>query len=93
MEGKYSLPKDGGLIAGAVPRAIIHRFEKIPTSIFHSEYEGVNYVADKIIKSIKEYEQSNATNDSGCVTEPFVLGLSTGHTPLGLYRELVKRYY
>ncbi len=92
MEGKYSLPKDGGLIAGAVPRAIIHRFEKIPTSIFHSEYEGVNYVADKIIKSIKEYEQSNATNDSGCVTEPFVLGLSTGHTPLGLYRELVKRY-
>ena len=59
MEGKYSLPKDGGLIAGAVPSDIIHRYEKIPTSIFRSEYEGVNYVADKVIKSICDYEQSN----------------------------------
>ena len=92
MEGKYSLPKDGGLIAGAVPRDIIHRFEKIPTSIFHSEHEGVVYVADRIVKSIKEYEQSNVTGEDGTVAEPFVLGLSTGHTPLGLYRELVKRY-
>ena len=73
------------MIAGAVPRDIIHRFEKIPTSIFHSEHEGVVYVADKIVNSIKEYEQSNCA-------EPFVLGLTTGRTPLGLYRELVDRY-
>ena len=73
------------MIAGAVPRDIIHRFEKIPTSIFHSEHEGVVYVADKIVNSIKEYEQSNCA-------EPFVLGLTTGRTPLGLYRELADRY-
>ncbi len=92
MEGKYSLPKDGGLITDSVPRDIIHRFEKIPTSIFHSEHDGVTYVADKIVKSIKEYEQSNVTSEDGTIGEPFVLGLTTGHTPLGLYRELVKRH-
>ena len=29
MNNKYSLPKDGGLIAESVPRDIIHRYEKI----------------------------------------------------------------
>ena len=92
MEGKYSLPKDGGLIAGAVPREIIHRFEKIPTSIFRNEHEGVIYVADKIVKSIHDYEQSSFVDEAGTVAEPFVLGLTTGGTPIGLYRELVNRY-
>ena len=92
MEGKYSLPKDGGLIAGAVPRDIIHRYEKIPTTIFHSEHEGTLYVVDKIVNSIKEYEQSSCIDEVGTVAEPFVLGLSTGDTPLGVYRELVNRY-
>ena len=92
MEGKYSLPKDGGLIADAVPRDIIHRFEKIPTSIFRNEREGVCYVADKIVKSIQSYEQSSFVDEAGTVAEPFVLGLTTGGTPIGLYRELVNRY-
>ena len=29
MNNKYSLPKDGGLIAESTPRDIIHRYEKI----------------------------------------------------------------
>ena len=86
------MPKDGGLIAGAVPRDIIHRYEKIPTTIFHSEHEGILYVVDKIVNSIKEYEQSSCIDEVGTVAEPFVLGLSTGDTPLGVYRELVNRY-
>ena len=92
MEGKYSLHKDGGLIAGAVPGDIIHRFEKIPTSIFHNEYEGATYLVEKIIAKIKEYEQSHPLNENGHTAEPFVLGLSTGSSPVGVYRELVKRH-
>ena len=32
MNNKYSLPKDGGLIAESTPRDIIHRYEKIHTT-------------------------------------------------------------
>ncbi|MBR4433725.1 MAG: glucosamine-6-phosphate deaminase [Bacteroidaceae bacterium] len=82
MKSKYSLPKEGGLIASAVPEDIICRFEKIPTHVFPSEYEGVQHVADKIIRAIADHEAAGTGR-------PFVLGLTTGHTPLGLYRELV----
>ena len=92
MKSKYSLPKDGGLNLAAVPRDIIHRFEKIPTSIYESEYEGVQYVADQIVRMIKEYEQRNQSDEFSGAPDPFVLGLTTGRTPLGLYRELVNRY-
>ncbi len=92
MKSKYSLPKDGGLNLNAVPRDIIHRYEKIPTSIYKSEYEGVKYVADQIVKMIKDYEQRNQSDEFSGAPDPFVLGLTTGRTPLGLYRELVNRY-
>ncbi|MCH5330189.1 MAG: glucosamine-6-phosphate deaminase [Alistipes sp.] len=90
MQSKYSLPKDGGLKQDAVPSDIIHRYEKIRTSIYKSEYDGVQYVADEIVKMIKNYEReiSEGLHSSG---EPFVLGLTTGNTPLGLYRELAAR--
>ena len=51
MKSKYSLPQDGGLIIEGTPKDIIHRYEKIPTSIFESEGDGVNYVADMIVAS------------------------------------------
>ena len=38
--------------------------------------------ADIVVSAIKEHKGD----------KPFVLGLSTGRTPLGLYNELVKRY-
>lgn len=87
MKSKYSLPQEGGLITTAVPQDIICRYEKIPTQIFDEEYLGVQYVADKIAKSIQEH---NADAEKSKKT--FVLGLTTGRTPLGLYRELVARY-
>ncbi len=89
---KYSLPKDGGLVASAAPRDIIHRYEKMRTQVYESEYEGVQYVADSIVKAIHTH---NATHSSTLMYDeatPFVLGLTTGRTPLGLYRELVKRH-
>ena len=90
MKSKYSLPKDGGLKQGAVPGDIIHRYEKIQTSVYKSEYDGVQYVADEIVKMIKEFEEG-IEDGHRKAEELFVLGLTTGNTPLGLYRELAAR--
>ena len=82
MKSKYTLPKDGGLITTGVPSDIYCRYEKVPTQIFETEYAGVQHVADQVVAAI----------NSHAGTEPFVLGLTTGKTPLGLYRELVTRH-
>ncbi|MCH5334415.1 MAG: glucosamine-6-phosphate deaminase [Alistipes sp.] len=89
MNNKYALPKDGGLVDGSTPRDIIHRYEKIRTRICRDEQIGAEYVADMIVGAIKDYETANSSNGASA---PFVLGLATGRSPLGLYRELVKRY-
>ena len=92
MNNKYSLPKDGGLIAESAPRDIIHRYEKIHTKVYENEYKGVQYVADAIVKAIRTYNEIHSSNEVYEEPQPFVLGLTTGRTPLGLYRELVKRH-
>ncbi len=92
MNNKYQLPRDGGLIEEAAPRDIIHRREKIRTQVFDSEYRGVQHVADIICRMIRSHEQSAPVDDMFDEGRPFVLGLTTGRTPLGLYRELVRRY-
>ncbi len=92
MDKKYSLPKDGGLIADAAPRDIIHRYEKIRTRVYNNEFEGVQYVADNIVRAIRNHNERHVANELYEEPQPFVLGLTTGRTPLGLYRELVKRH-
>ncbi len=92
MNNKYSLPKDGGLISSSAPRDIIHRYEKIHTRVYANEYDGVQYVADTIVKAIRTYNETHLSNEVYEESHPFVLGLTTGRTPLGLYRELVKRH-
>ena len=82
---KYSLPQDGGLRLEGTPKDIIHRFEKIPTSIFELESDGVNYIVSQIIKAISNHEAAGEKR-------LFALGLTTGRTPLGVYHELVRRY-
>ena len=82
MSSKYALPKDGGLIADNAFKDLVQRYEKIPTRICENESSGVEYVADNIVAAIKSHTDS----------KPFVLGLTTGKSPIGLYRELVKRY-
>ena len=93
MKSKYTLPSEGGLIVNAVPADIACRFEKIPTNIYSDESEAVQYVADQIVAAIQAHEATTAfaTADHGAPST-FVLGLTTGKTPLGLYRELVRRY-
>ncbi|MFI3327878.1 MAG: PIG-L family deacetylase [Rikenellaceae bacterium] len=83
MNGKYSLPQEGGLIEGSTPKDIIHAAEKISTSIFASQSLGADYAANMVMEAIVAHEKSGESR-------PFVLGLTTGRTPLGMYRALVK---
>ena len=82
MNNKYALPKDGGLIADKAFKDLTQRYERIATQAYESEYEGVQYIADNIVEAIKSHKSD----------KPFVLGLTTGKTPIGLYHELVKRH-
>ena len=71
------------IIAGEIPS----------TKVYENEYEGVQYVADNIVKAIRMYNEIHCSNEVYEESQPFVLGLTTGRTPLGLYRELVKRHH
>ena len=71
MNNKYSLPKDGGLIAESTPRDIIHRYEKIHTTVYENEYLGVQYVADTIVKAIRTYNELHCSNEVYEEQQPF----------------------
>ena len=81
MNPNFVLPKIGEMPILASIESIC-KFEKVPTRICAQESEGVQRAADIVINAIKSHKGE----------KPFVLGLSTGRTPLGLYNELVKRY-
>ena len=89
---KYQLPKHGGPVKDFAPKDIIHRYERMATRVFESEYHGVQYVADVICRMIHAHAENASVRDIYEELPPFVLGLATGRTPLGLYRELVRRY-
>ena len=89
---KYQLPKHGGLIKDGAPKDIIHRYERMQTQVFENEFSGVQYVADIICRMIQNHSENASARDIYEELPPFVLGLTTGRTPLGLYRELVRRY-
>ena len=74
---KFTLPKDGGLIEAGLPNGIKHTFERIPAHIFEDEDDASVRLAERIAETI------NANN--GVLR----LGLTTGSSPLPLYRELV----
>jgi glucosamine-6-phosphate deaminase len=75
----YSIEKQGGLVPGAEPQDIITRLEKVPTTIFRNAEQGAQAVAERVAALINAHKGQN----------PFVLGLTTGQTPLGVYRELL----
>ena len=92
MNSRYQLPKHGGLIKDGAPKDIIHRYERMQTQVFENEFNGVQYVADIICRMIQNHSENASARDIYEELPPFVLGLTTGRTPLGLYRELVRRY-
>ncbi len=81
MDSKFVLPKIGELPVSASLDSIC-KFEKVPTLICSTAGEGAKRAADIVVKAINNHK----------VDGLFVLGLSTGRTPLGLYAELVARY-
>lgn len=78
----YKLRTDGGgLIKGAEPLDIITRFERMTTHVAETADEGASYVALQIATTIKE----NVAQKGHCT-----LALSSGQSPVGVYRELVR---
>lgn len=81
MKEKYSIVQQGGLIPGLEPDDIIRRYEKMRCNICPTESEGSEYVAGRIVERI-----------NACKDRPFVLGLTTGKSPVGVYGKLLKLY-
>ncbi|MBR1927139.1 MAG: glucosamine-6-phosphate deaminase [Bacteroidales bacterium] len=82
----FSLPKDGGLIEGNLPKGILHSHEKITAEIFDDATNGSESVAQVIIKAISDHEKAS-------LPRAFKLGLTTGVTPSILYRRLADLYH
>ena len=83
MSTNYKLKTEGGLKAGAEPMDIITRFERIPTYIAATAEDGAFRVAAEIAETIK------AKSAAG---QKCVLALTAGKSPIGVYRELVRRH-
>ena len=77
---KFSLPKDGGLIEAGLPNGIKHTFERIPAHIYEDETAASERLAEKIAGAI------NACDGV------FRLGLTTGSSPIALYKSRVRRH-
>ena len=77
---KFSLPKDGGLIETELPNGVKHTYERIPAHIFEDEEVASGKIAEKVIEMI------NANNGT------FRLGMTTGSSPIALYKKLVDAY-
>ncbi len=77
----YRLNKPGGLKPGADPADIIRKFEKVYTNIFTSESSGSMYVAREIENCIREKQKFG---------ELCILGITTGKSPVGVFRALVE---
>ena len=77
---KFSLPKDGGLIEAGLPHGIKHTFERIPAHIYEDEETAGERLAEKIVEAVNAKEGV------------FRLGLSTGSSPVALYKILVRKY-
>ena len=74
------MPKDGGLIEAGLPNGIKHSYERIPAHIFEDEEVASAQLARNIAAKINASEGV------------FKLGLTTGSSPVELYRALVALY-
>lgn len=83
MSGNYKLKTGGGLIPGLEPIDIVTRFELIQTEVVSSAVQGCLNVATEV---------ANVIRKSASKGEKCVVGLSTGLSPMGVYRELVRMH-
>ena len=80
----FNLPKDGGLLLKNVPEDILHASDKIYTDVYENSSLASEVVSEKIITTIKDFEGSNPGR-------LFKLGITTGETPMSLYRDLSRK--
>lgn len=80
----FSLPKDGGLIKENISSDILHTFDKLYTDVYDSEASASEAVAGRVVNQINAF-------DSAAEGRNFKLGLSTGSTPVLLYKILTQR--
>ena len=66
-----------------VEEKILRKFEKLNTKIFEGSDEGSLWIALQVANLIKEKAKRN---------EMCVLGLATGSSPIGVYRQLVRMH-
>ncbi len=78
---KFSLPKEGGLIEEGLPNGIKHTYERIPAHIYEDEVAASERLAEKIVDDI-----------NAAAGRKYRLGLTTGSSPVALYKSLVKFY-
>ena len=83
MSANYKLKTEGGLIRGAEPLDIITRFERIPTHIAETAVGGARHVAGQIADIIREKDKEG---------KKCVLALTSGKSPVGVYRELAEMH-
>jgi glucosamine-6-phosphate deaminase len=83
MKDNYQLPTEGGLIPGADPEDMISRWEKIPTRVAATETEGAEYIASEIAAEI---------NKRAAEGRKYVMALSSGKSPVGVYGRLVDKH-
>ncbi len=83
MKDNYQLPSEGGLIPGADPEDMISRWEKIRTRVAATETEGAEHIASEIVSRI------NRRAGEG---KKFVMALSSGKSPHGVYGRLVEKH-
>ncbi len=81
MAKHFTLPYEGGLIEKDLPAGILHNYEKIWTHVFPDSHPATYEIADTIIAAIKAKKDGL-----------FRLGLTTGVTPVTLYRVLARRH-
>jgi glucosamine-6-phosphate deaminase len=80
-EGEARDPRDRGPLRA--PPSLRATLERIPTVIFERHADLARYVAERIAAIIRARETEGARA---------VLGLATGSTPIGVYRELIRMH-
>ncbi len=78
----FTLPSEGGLILKNLPGDILHGFDKIYTEVRPGAAQASEEIADRICAAVSGFRGEGL----------FRLGLTTGRTPLLLYRQLAERY-
>ncbi len=77
----FTLPKDGGLIEKGLPKGVLHSKESIVTEIFPDSTQASLVIAEHLIEVINNFKAANPGKN-------FRLGLTTGASPVSLYRWL-----